>query len=146
MAAVEVSAADKTIKVLWRGPAGAQGSPVVGGGAVWVTTTPTRGGTLYELNPATGAVEHQIAISARPAALLVAVAERRDRLRRHAERRHRDQRRLTQPAAVRPFARSTSPADQPAAWENRGGMRWNTPSFWVMLILIFDTEGNQLET
>ena len=50
--------------MLWRGPADAQGSPVVGGGAVWVTTTPATGGTLYELNPATGAVEHQIAISA----------------------------------------------------------------------------------
>lgn len=63
MTAIEVSAADKTIKVLWRGPSDAQGSPVVGGGAVWVTSYSGSGGTLYELNPATGAVEHQIAVS-----------------------------------------------------------------------------------
>ena len=50
--------------MLWRGPGDAQGSPVIGGGAVWVTTySDSGGGTLYELNPATGAVEHQIAIS-----------------------------------------------------------------------------------
>jgi polyvinyl alcohol dehydrogenase (cytochrome) len=64
MAAVEVSAATKTIKVLWRGPADSNGSPVVGGGSVWVTaysdTSPT---TLYELNQSTGAVEHKISIS-----------------------------------------------------------------------------------
>jgi len=63
MAAIEVSAADKTIKVLWRGPGDAAGSPVIGGGAVWVTAYSGSGGTLYELNPATGAVEHQIAVS-----------------------------------------------------------------------------------
>jgi len=63
MAAIGVSAADKTIKVLWRGPGDAEGSPVIGGGAVWVTAySDSSGGTLYELNPATGAVEHQIAI------------------------------------------------------------------------------------
>jgi PQQ-like domain len=64
--AVEVSAATKTIKVLWRGPAGTDGSPVVGGGAVWVTKyaqSGSGGGTLYELNQATGLVEHQITIS-----------------------------------------------------------------------------------
>jgi polyvinyl alcohol dehydrogenase (cytochrome) len=64
MAAIEVSAATKTIKVLWRGPSNSNGSPVVGGGAVWVTaysnTSPT---TLYELNQGTGAVEHKISIS-----------------------------------------------------------------------------------
>jgi hypothetical protein len=64
MAAIEVSAADKTIKVRWRGPGDAQGSPVAGGGAVWVTSYSDSGGMLYELNPATGAVEHQIAIGA----------------------------------------------------------------------------------
>ena len=63
MAAIQVSAADKSIKVLWRGPGDAEGSPVIGGGAVWVTSYSDSGGTLYELNPATGAVEHQIAIS-----------------------------------------------------------------------------------
>ena len=96
LAAVQVSAADKTIKVLWRGPGDSNGSPVVGGGAVWVTTYSDNGpGTLYELNPATGQVRHQIAISDEPAALLVAVAERRHRLRQHADRHHRGQRRLT---------------------------------------------------
>jgi PQQ-like domain len=64
VAAVEVSAAKRTIKVLWRGPANSNGSPVIGGGAVWVTaysnTSPT---TLYELNQSTGAVEHKISIS-----------------------------------------------------------------------------------
>ena len=62
MAAIDVSAANKAIKVLWRGPGDAAGSPVVGGGAVWVTSYSDSGGTLYELNPATGAVEHQVAI------------------------------------------------------------------------------------
>ena len=95
LAAVEVSAANKTIKVLWRGPSDSNGSPVVGGGAVWVTHYSDSGGTLYELSPATGEVEHQISISAGPAALLVAVPERRHRLRQHADRHHRDQRRLT---------------------------------------------------
>ncbi len=63
LAAVSVSAPSKTIKVLWRGPADANGSPVIGGGAVWVTHYSASGGTLYELNPATGAVEHQVAIA-----------------------------------------------------------------------------------
>jgi outer membrane protein assembly factor BamB len=62
MAAIDVNTADKTIKVLWRGPADAQGSPVAGGGAVWVTSYSDNGGTLYELNPATGMVEHQIQV------------------------------------------------------------------------------------
>jgi len=62
MAAIDVDAATRTIKVLWRGPADANGSPVIGGGAVWVTSYSDDGGTLYELNPATGAVEQQIAI------------------------------------------------------------------------------------
>jgi hypothetical protein len=53
MAAVD--AAGGQIRVLWRGPADAAGSPVVGGGAVWVTTTGPSPGTLYELNPVTGA-------------------------------------------------------------------------------------------
>lgn len=62
MAAVKVSAAAKTIKVLWRGPAGAQGTPVVGGGAVWVTDYSSGNGILYELSPATGTVRHQITL------------------------------------------------------------------------------------
>ena len=55
--------AAKTIKVLWRGPAGSTGSPVVGGGVVWVTHFSDTGGILYELEPATGAVVQQIAIA-----------------------------------------------------------------------------------
>ena len=61
MAAIAVSAANKTIKVLWRGPANAQGTPVIGGGAVWVTDY--NGGILYELNQDTGRVMQQISIS-----------------------------------------------------------------------------------
>ena len=64
LTAVEVSAASKTIKVLWRGPSGTNGSPVVGGGAVWVTSySQSSGSTLYELSQATGQVEQQISIS-----------------------------------------------------------------------------------
>lgn len=61
MAAVQVNPATKTIKVLWHGPGNAQGSPVVGGGAVWVTDY--NGGILYELQQNTGTVMHQISIS-----------------------------------------------------------------------------------
>jgi outer membrane protein assembly factor BamB len=63
LAAVSVSVAGKSIQVLWHGPADANGSPVIGGGAVWVTAyTDGGGGRLYALNPATGAVEQQLAI------------------------------------------------------------------------------------
>ena len=62
-----LAAAQRKISVLWRGPSGANGSPVAGGGAVWVTHYDPGGGsgtTLYELDPATGAVEHQLALGA----------------------------------------------------------------------------------
>ena len=49
-----------TIRVRWRGPAGASGSPVVGGGAVWVADW--NAGMLYELAPGTGKVRHQIGL------------------------------------------------------------------------------------
>ena len=62
MAAISLDPAKKTVKVLWRGPSNGNGSPVVGGGAVWVIQYSGSGGTLYELNPGTGAVEHQLAI------------------------------------------------------------------------------------
>jgi polyvinyl alcohol dehydrogenase (cytochrome) len=62
MAAVSVSAAQRTISVLWRGPGDGNGSPVIGGGAVWVTSYDS--GTLYELNPANGAVKSQLGIGA----------------------------------------------------------------------------------
>jgi polyvinyl alcohol dehydrogenase (cytochrome) len=48
--------------VLWRGPADGNGSPVIGGGAIWVTHYSGSGGTLYELNPGTGAIEQRISI------------------------------------------------------------------------------------
>ena len=64
LAAVHVDAATRTIKVLWRGPSGSNGTPVIGGGAVWVTQYSDSGGpgTLYALNQATGQVEEQITI------------------------------------------------------------------------------------
>lgn len=58
MAAIGVSGGQ--IRVLWRGPASAWGSPVVGGGAVWVTDWSA--GTLYELDPATGAVRYSLSL------------------------------------------------------------------------------------
>jgi outer membrane protein assembly factor BamB len=58
MAALAVSG--DAIRVLWRGPASAWGSPVVGGGAVWVANWTA--GTLYELDPATGAVRHSLSL------------------------------------------------------------------------------------
>ena len=58
MAAVDTSG--NTIRVLWRGPAAAQGSPVLGGGAVWVPDW--NAGVLYQLDPGTGHVRHQIGL------------------------------------------------------------------------------------
>jgi outer membrane protein assembly factor BamB len=58
--AVQVSAASGEIKVLWQGPSGTDGSPVVGGGAVWVTNWES--GTLYALSPATGQVLQQVSL------------------------------------------------------------------------------------
>jgi outer membrane protein assembly factor BamB len=58
--AVQVSAADKEIRILWRGPSDADGSPVIGTGAVWVTNSAA--GTLYALNPTTGAVLRQLSL------------------------------------------------------------------------------------
>ncbi len=53
-----------TIRVRWRGPPGASGSPVVGGGAVWVADW--NSGTLYQLAPRTGRVRHQIRLGPLP--------------------------------------------------------------------------------
>ena len=55
-----ISTAGNQIRVLWRGPASAWGSPVVGGGAVWVTDWTA--GTLYELDPATGAIRDSVSL------------------------------------------------------------------------------------
>jgi len=58
MAAVDTAGGKLTVK--WRGPSGAWGSPVIGGGAVWLPDWTA--GVLYELNPATGAVRHQLSL------------------------------------------------------------------------------------
>jgi outer membrane protein assembly factor BamB len=58
MAAVDVSGGQ--IRVRWRGPPGAQGSPVTGGGAVWVTDYAS--GVLYELDPASGRARDQLSL------------------------------------------------------------------------------------
>jgi len=48
------------IRVRWRGPASAQGSPVIGGGRVWVTDY--QAGTLYELDQSTGATRASLSL------------------------------------------------------------------------------------
>jgi outer membrane protein assembly factor BamB len=53
-----VATSGSQLKVAWRGPSSADGSPVIGGGAVWVTDTAS--GVLYELSPRTGGVRHKI--------------------------------------------------------------------------------------
>jgi polyvinyl alcohol dehydrogenase (cytochrome) len=58
MAAVDT--AGRQIRVLWRGPSSAAGSPVLGGGAVWVADWDA--GTLYQLSPANGQVRQQIGL------------------------------------------------------------------------------------
>lgn len=55
-----VDTAGDQVAVRWRGPAGTSGSPVVGGGAVWVLGL--NSGRLYELDPQTGAVDHHISL------------------------------------------------------------------------------------
>lgn len=55
-----VSTAGNQLRVLWTGPSGASGSPVLGGGAVWVNDW--NAGTLYELNPADGAVRASVSL------------------------------------------------------------------------------------
>ena len=55
-----ISTAGNRIRVLWRGPGTAAGSPVAGGGAVWVTDYAA--GTLYELDPATGGVRYSVSL------------------------------------------------------------------------------------
>jgi outer membrane protein assembly factor BamB len=57
-----VAVPPRRLKVLWRGPATANGSPVIGGGAVWVTDW--NAGVLYELSIATGQVRHQLRLGA----------------------------------------------------------------------------------
>jgi outer membrane protein assembly factor BamB len=57
-----IGTAGNKIRVRWRGPPGAQGSPVIGGGAVWVTDY--QAGRLYELDPATGATRASLRLGA----------------------------------------------------------------------------------
>jgi outer membrane protein assembly factor BamB len=58
MAAVQ--AAGGRIRIRWRGPAGAEGSPTLGGGAVWVADWTA--GILYQLDPVNGHVRHRIGV------------------------------------------------------------------------------------
>jgi len=62
-AAVRIGSAGQ-IDVLWHTTAPVAGSPVLGGGGVWVVDYD--GGMLYVLNPATGAVSHQLSVGAMP--------------------------------------------------------------------------------
>jgi polyvinyl alcohol dehydrogenase (cytochrome) len=52
------------MRVRWKAPVAADGSPVVGGGAVWVADT--AGGVLYALDPATGAPRQHIDVGTLP--------------------------------------------------------------------------------
>jgi len=56
-----VDTAGNRVRVRWRGPADGSGSPVAGGGAVWVAGPGS--GVLYELDPATGAVRQHIKVA-----------------------------------------------------------------------------------
>jgi outer membrane protein assembly factor BamB len=60
--AVTVDPAGKRLTVKWRGPGHANGSPVVGGGVVWVTDW--KSGTLYALSPGTGQPLYQVSLGA----------------------------------------------------------------------------------
>src|SRR6266566_4108233 len=55
-----VDTAGNKIRVRWRGPSAAQGSPVIGGGAVWVTDY--QGGVLYELDQAASATRASLGL------------------------------------------------------------------------------------
>jgi polyvinyl alcohol dehydrogenase (cytochrome) len=56
-----VDTASSSVRVLWRGPPDVWGSPVIGGGAVWVASPDS--GILYELSPATGQTSQQITVA-----------------------------------------------------------------------------------
>jgi outer membrane protein assembly factor BamB len=58
---VAVDVAHDRISFRWHGPGSAWGSPVVGGGAVWIASPST--GVLYELAPATGHVRERIKVA-----------------------------------------------------------------------------------
>jgi hypothetical protein len=56
-----VDTASSSVRVIWRGPSDVWGSPVIGGGAVWVADPDS--GTLYELSPATGQATQHITVA-----------------------------------------------------------------------------------
>ena len=58
LAAIDTSG--NKIRVLWHGPEGAWGSPVIGGGRVWLTAWSA--GTLYELDQSTGATRASLSL------------------------------------------------------------------------------------
>jgi hypothetical protein len=92
MVAVYVSAAQRKIDIHWRGPADGNGSPVLGGGAAWVTAYPVRAELGHRRDQEPDRDQRG------PAPLLVASAGRELGLRRHAHRRQRRQRCLRAPA------------------------------------------------
>ena len=118
MAAVDT--AGGRLRVLWRGPPGAAGSPVLGGGAVWVAgmglRDPVRAGPVHRAGPAPD----------RPGlgapALRLAVAVRRPGLHRHPQRSHRGPRGLTPPPAF-PFI-PNGPRRAPRLRQPFGTMGW----------------------
>jgi hypothetical protein len=60
---VNIDVAGK-ITMGWHGPGGAKGSPIVGGGLVWVVDYD--GGILYGLDPASGATRQRVNIGTAP--------------------------------------------------------------------------------
>jgi outer membrane protein assembly factor BamB len=90
---VAVSTLNSRLRLLWHGPAPADGSPVIGGGAVWVANTSA--GVLYELNPSNGAIRHSDQGRFAARAFRLADAGRAGRAYRHAPRRRRGNRSLT---------------------------------------------------
>ena len=87
------STAGSKIRVLWRGPAAAQGSPVVGGGAVWVTDW--QRGHAVRARPGHRRDQGLAEPGNHAAALLVHVDDRQSRVPRHAGGRGRGRRRLS---------------------------------------------------
>jgi outer membrane protein assembly factor BamB len=57
--AVKVDPAKQDFKILWQSSTGAGGPPIVAGGLVWTIS----GGTLFGLNPSTGAAAQELAIN-----------------------------------------------------------------------------------
>jgi outer membrane protein assembly factor BamB len=56
-----VDTAGSELRIVWHSPAAVSGSPVLGGGAVWVAAPGN--GVLYEVDPATGAVRQHLTIA-----------------------------------------------------------------------------------